>query len=130
MTINHTLSPISKEDRILYQAKRRETREKLLEDSKSLIQDFEDIDHWRALASKHNIRLPSYYYPATDVKVVRKYLKKLGIEKEKMKEYLDVCGVGSLQDLCTLNPNYPCYAEIGFALEWIEEKENERTPSI
>ena len=121
MTLNHILTPLTQEQREENQKKREDTRKRLLEESKNLIQDFTDLPHWRVLASKHNIKLPAHFYPSTDVRVMRKYLKKLGIEKEKMKEYLYSCGVASLQELCNLNPTYPCYAEIGFALEWIEE---------
>ena len=121
MTVNYNLTPLTQEQREENKKKIEEKRKLLIQQSSILIQDFEDLPYWKSLASKYGIRLPAYYYPSTDIRVMRKYLKKLGINKDTLKEYLEYCGVNNLQELCSMNPTFPAYAEIGFAMEYLED---------
>lgn len=89
------------------------------EAAKSLKQDFSDIQHWKELASKHGVRLPSYVHPNTETKYLRRLFNKTEMD---IKEYLDACGVSTLKKLVALNPNYPAFAECGIALEYIDEQ--------
>lgn len=89
------------------------------EASKSLIQDFADMNTWKELASKHGVRLPSYVHPNTETKYLRRLFKKAEMD---IKDYLDACGVSGLKKLAALNPDYPAYAEYGLALEYIDEQ--------
>ena len=99
-------------------AKALEAVRKKKEDNAHLEQDFEDLPHWKKLASKYDFRLPAYYQPNTETKYVKRLFTKVGID---LKEYLEDCGVKTLKSLVAMNPTFPAYAEIGFALEWIDE---------
>ena len=83
-----------------------------------LIQDFSDENHWKSLASKYGVRLPRYYIANSETKYLKRLFKKVEID---IQEYLDACGVSTLKQLVKLNPDYPAYAEIGLALEYVDE---------
>lgn len=87
-------------------------------DNAHLKNDFSDLPHWKELASKYGVRLPSYYQPSTETKYLRRLFKKVEMD---IQEYLEACGVSTLKQLVKLNPNYPAYAELGLALEYIDE---------
>ena len=90
------------------------------EAAKKLDHDWgEDLKHWKSLASKYGVRLPSYVHPNTETKYLRRLFNKTGMD---IKEYLEDCGVPTLKKLVALNPNYPAYVEVGVALEYIDEK--------
>ena len=38
-----------------------------------------------------------------------------------IKDYLEACGVSTLKQLIRLNPDYPAAAEVGLALEYVDE---------
>lgn len=88
------------------------------EAAKSLKQDWEDIQHWKELASKHGVRLPMYTAPWTETKHLKRVMSKLNINP---KEYLEDCGVSTIKKLVALNPNTPALFEVGLLLEWYEE---------
>lgn len=88
------------------------------EEASLLDQDWEDMPHWRELASKYNVRLPTYYQPSTETKYLKRLLKQLGVDQS---EYLEACGVASVKELVSLNPTYPAYVECGLLLEYYEE---------
>ena len=87
-------------------------------DNAHLKNDFSDLPHWKELASKYGVRLPSYYQPASETKYLRRLFKKVDMD---IKDYLEACGVSTLKQLVKLNPDYPAYAEMGLALEYIDE---------
>ena len=87
-------------------------------DNAHLKSDFSDLPHWKELASKYGVRLPSYYIPSKETKYLRRLFKKVEMD---IQEYLEYCGVSTLKQLVKLNPNYPAYAELGLALEYIDE---------
>jgi hypothetical protein len=89
------------------------------EASKSLKQDFADMNTWKELASKHGVRLPSYVHPNTESKYLKRLFKKVQMN---IKDYLEACGVNTMKQLAALNPDYPAYAEYGLALEYIDEQ--------
>lgn len=84
-----------------------------------LKQDFSDLPHWKELASKYGVRLPSYYQPSTETKYLRRLFKKLNLD---INEYIEACGVKGIKSLVNMNTNYPAWAEIGLALEYIDER--------
>lgn len=87
-------------------------------DNAHLKNDFSDLPHWKELASKYGVRLPSYFQPASETKYLRRLFKKVDMD---IKDYLEACGVSTLKQLVRLNPDYPAAAEVGLALEYIDE---------
>jgi len=81
--------------------------------------DYIDSPHWRELASKYGTRLPSYIYPNTSSKYLKRVMNHLGVNA---KEYLEVCGVTTFKQLAELNPEYTALAEVGLLLEWYDDK--------
>lgn len=113
------LSNLTPEERSKINEKSRLTREAKRLAGESLIQDFEDENHWRNLASDLDIRLPSRYIPNSEVKHLKRVMKKLNINP---KEYLEDCGCTTLKGLVSLNPTWPAWAEVSLMLEWYDEK--------
>ena len=81
--------------------------------------DYLDSTLWRELASKYGTRLPSYIYPNTSSKYLKRVLNHLGVNA---KEYLEVCGVTTFKQLVELNPEYTAMAECGYFLEYFDER--------
>ena len=82
--------------------------------------DYADSPLWRELASKYNIRLPSYVHPNTASKYLKRMLNHLGVDS---KEYLEACGVKNFKQLAEMNPEYTAMAEVGHLLEWYDDKQ-------
>ena len=82
--------------------------------------DYDDLPHWKELASKYSTRLPSYVHPNTASKYLKRVLTHLGVDS---KEYLESCGVKSFKQLAEMNPEYNAQAEVGLLLEWHDSKE-------
>lgn len=82
--------------------------------------DYADSPLWRELASKYNTRLPSYVYPNTSSKYLKRVMNHLGVDS---KEYLEACGVKNFKQLAAMNPEYTAMAEVGHLLEWYDEKQ-------
>lgn len=74
-----------------------------------------DLNEWRRLASKYGVRLPSSYIPNSEVKYLKRAIKKVGAD---YKHYIEDCGYSNFKDFHKDNPDYPIYAEVGFFLEW------------
>lgn len=121
MTKQHLVN-MTEEQRTSLLEKARVARKERSEWAKeNLKMDWMDDAHWRSLASKYNTRLPTKTIPNTETKYLKRLFKTCGID---YKEYLDVCGVKTLKQLASLNPDMPAFAEVGFALEWIDSREN------
>lgn len=90
------------------------------EASKSLKQDFADMNTWKELASKYGVRLPSYTAAWTETKYLKRTMKKLGVE---LKDYLEACGVTTIKKLVEMNPDTPAYMEVGMFLEYYDEQQ-------
>ncbi len=97
-------------------------REKKVEDWKSkaylLQREFKDKPYWRKLASKHGVKMPANYVPGTELKLVRRAMKRSGVTPEQVKEAFG----GDVKHLQAMNPTWPCFALIGLILELAEEK--------
>lgn len=78
----------------------------------TLKQDFADEKYWRRLASKHGVRLPARSLPCTSTRYVRRFQKRLGLDKELVQEAL-----GSLTSFCRSNRTWPAFAVCGLLLE-------------
>lgn len=89
----------------------------------NLKQDFEDIQVWKDLASKHAVRLPIYYAAGTEIKFVKRMSKKLGVNID---EFLESTGFTTLKQMALSNPTWPSYALCGILLEYAEEVNGEK----
>lgn len=95
------------------------SKEAKREANKHIRTDYADMQHWEALASKHGVRLPIRYYPATDIKYVVRMAKKLGID---VKEYISTTGCRSLKEYAELNEGWSAAAMVGIFLEYADEE--------
>lgn len=95
----------------------------------NLKQDFEDLQTWKDLASKHSVRLPIYYAAGTEIKFIKRMAKKLGVNID---EFLGSTGFTTLKQMALSNITWPSYALCGILLEYAEEVNVEkiRTESI
>lgn len=84
----------------------------------SLRQDYADKIYHKDLASMYGLRLPVSYLPNTDVKYLKRAIKKLGVDP---KEYLSACGAMTFQGLAAMNENMTAACEIGLFLEYVKE---------
>lgn len=89
----------------------------------NLKQDFEDIQVWKDLASKHSVRLPIYYAAGTEIKFVKRMSKKLEVNID---EFLESTGFTTLKQMALSNPTWPSYALCGILLEYAEEVNGEK----
>lgn len=120
--LDNYLSKITAEDMQQMRIKAKETKDaKKLWAEQNLIQCFGDDEvEWRTLASKAGIRMPAKYVPSSDVKYMKRTLKKLNIDP---KEWLEVEGYTTLKGFSNDNPMWPMYGWIGLLLEYWEEKQ-------
>lgn len=96
----------------------REERKALFQSQAHLLKnDFMDKPHWRRLCSKYGVRMPADYVPGTELRLVRKAMRKAGVSPEKVRE-----AFGDLKALQRDNPDWPAYALIGLVLELVEEQ--------
>jgi len=61
--------------------------------------------------------MPRWYEPATELKHIRKAMRKVGVE---YKVYNDSLGF-QYKEIGELNPDMPAYASVGLFLEWADE---------
>lgn len=93
-------------------------QEKIAWAKENLKLDWEDLPHWKSLASKYKFRLPSYYQPGTETKYLKRLMKHCNID---MNAYLESCGVRTVKELVWLNPTHPAVAFCGYGLEYVDE---------
>lgn len=79
--------------------------------------DFMDKPYWRRLCSKHGVRMPADYVPGTELRLVRKAMRKAGVTPDQVREAFG----GDVKALQRDNPTWPAYALIGLILEIAEE---------
>ncbi|MNQ26053.1 hypothetical protein D3C85_392790 [compost metagenome] len=79
---------------------------------------YDDEPRWRELSSKYNIRLPIYYIANSELKHLKRAMKKAGMCPIA---YTEICGVKSLKQLVSLNPTWTALAEVGMMLETWDE---------
>lgn len=84
----------------------------------SLRQEYADKIYHKDLASMYGLRLPVSYLPNTDVKYLKRAIKKLGVDP---KEYLSACGAMTFQGLAAMNENMTAHEEVGLLLEYYHE---------
>lgn len=115
-TKNHLV--MTKEQRDEYRAKAAETVRLKQEWAKAnLRDDYADKPHWSSLASKYKITMPRWYEPATELKHIRKAMRKVGVEYKTYNESLGF----QYKEVGELNPDMPAYASVGLFLEWVDE---------
>lgn len=85
--------------------------------TENLKQDFEDLQVWKDLASKHSVRLPVYYAASSEIKYYRRITKKLGVD---LGAFVEDTGFGSIKQFAAANKTWPAYALCGLILEWFE----------
>ncbi len=86
----------------------------------NLRNDFADANHWRRLASKYGLRLPSWYVRNT--RSIRRALRLLGFDGSWVR---DNTGAVSLKEWMELNWSWPSYAFIGLILESAHERDGQ-----
>lgn len=92
----------------------REERKALFQSQAHLLkQDFADKNHWKRLASQYGVRMPADYVPGTELRLVRKAMKKAGVTPDQVR---DTFG-GDVKKLQRENPSWPAFALIGLILE-------------
>jgi len=96
----------------------RAEKQKWAEDN--LKTDWLEDNYWCDLAKKHGIRLPQKHIPNTEMKYLKRVLKKCNVD---YKEYLEACGCKSFTQLAAFNPTATIRAEVGWALEFIEDQD-------
>ena len=83
--------------------------------------EYADLPHWRDLASKYGLRLPSYVQPNTAHKFLKRAINTLGVDA---KDYLTDCGVNTFKQLSDMNLGTTAQFEVGLFLEWYDEKQS------
>lgn len=69
--------------------------------SHNLRQDFLDINHWKDLASKYKVRMPTSIEPTTTSRM-RTYIKRCGLT---VKQYQEISGDFPMDVFIKLNPD-------------------------
>lgn len=77
---------------------------------------FADEHHWRELASKHGLILPRWYHPGTDLRHLRRAMRKLGVSPQDMRDYT---GFSSVAAFANANHTWPAFALVGLLLEHV-----------
>lgn len=78
--------------------------------------EYDDEEHWKELSKLYNFRLPIYNIPNTSTKYLKRFFSHMKLD---IKDYLDYCGIGSVKELVSLNPEYTARAEVGIAMEYV-----------
>lgn len=99
----------------------RKVKQEKAEAGKLLFHDFSDLPHWKRLAQKYEVRLPLSYIPNSEVRHMKKIIKKVGAD---YKAYLDSCGYSNFKQFHLNNPTWPLYSEVGLMLEWWAENQS------
>lgn len=102
------IQSLTEEQRKANLERARIARQEKAEAGKLLFHDFCDLPYWQKLAKKYGVRLPNSYIPNSDVKHLKKVIKKLGVD---YKEYLEACGY-SVEYYCEDRPCGNCYFKI------------------
>lgn len=117
-----TIEDFTPEYRALIQKAAKEKRDAHIAfANKYLKLDFADAAHWRALASKHGVRLPAWYMPGSELKHIRRALRRLDLGSEGMR---DATGFASAAEFAAANPTWPAFALVGLLLEHKESLPN------
>lgn len=113
------LQNITPEQRLEMAEKRRLTQEaKAAYAQANLKIDYADDGHWQDLAKEYGVRLPNRTSPGSELKYVKRILKKFDIDA---REYCETCGVTTLKQLSELNPEHTARAMVGQMLEYVQE---------
>lgn len=117
------LENVTVEQRQEWLAKAHEARKVKKQAGAHLIQDHGDDETvWRSLASSVGFRMPALHIPASELKYVRKLLKKIDRDMDWCKT---VFGYSNMARFYKDNPAWSIVALCGLILEdWNEEIEN------
>lgn len=117
------LENASVEQRQEWLAKAQEARKLKREAGAHLIQDHGDDEKvWRTLASGVDFRMPASHIPASELKYVRRLLKKIDRDMDWCK---DVFGYSNMAQFYKDNPKWNAVSLCGLILEdWNDEIEN------
>lgn len=114
------ISDLTDEQRVVFLEQARKAQEErralFISQAHLLKQDFLDKPHWRRLASKHGVRMPADYVPGTELRLVRKAMRKAGVTPDAVREAFG----GDVKKLQRENPTWPAFALIGLILELAE----------
>lgn len=95
------------------------SRKAKIEAGKALISNFADEQVWKELFKARGFKMPAKYIKC-DIKLMRRYLRKIGVSE---KLYLQLTAFKSLQDFIDLNPRWPLYGFVGVVCEFDEMKD-------
>ena len=98
-------------------AARKEKSDYFKSQQHKLVSSFKDEPHWRRLASHYGIRMPAEFLPCSELKYVRRAVRKLDLD---YREIFDE-GVALFP---RLNPDWPAFAHIGLVLEAAAERDS------
>lgn len=102
-------------------AKVRQAKQRLIEQGRSLKQDWLDADHWRSLAAQRQYRLPHWYIPLSAGGIER-VLRDLGLNS---KFFRAVFGKHeTYKRFVSRNPRMPLWAFAGIHLELSRAEQN------
>ncbi|MGI0077866.1 MAG: hypothetical protein ACREAU_10765 [Nitrosopumilaceae archaeon] len=116
--MNH-LSDITDEQRKQNLELAKQAREAKKEAAHHLKTEYSDMNYWKTLASKYNVRLPVYYQPFAETKYLKRAAKMLGVD---IQEYVESCGCKTLKEYASLNITWTAQASVGLFLEWWDDK--------
>lgn len=80
---------------------------------------FVDHAHWTTLASKYNCKLPGWWYPASDVKYLRRIANKADFD---LNLFVQSTGCSNIREYADLNANWSVLGLCGTLLEYIDEE--------
>jgi hypothetical protein len=112
------LKALTPEERIVAVEKAKQARIQKKLDCAHIRTGYADIQHWRDLSSKFGIRLPTAYFPASELKHVKRAAKKTGVD---IKDYVESTGCKTLKEFAELNKNWSAQAMVGLFLEYCDE---------
>lgn len=116
------LTNLTQEERLALREKAVASRASKKKAGECLKQDWVDLPVWKQLASEAGIRLPQSHIPSSEIKHLKKALKKLNVDP---KEWCDVQGYKTLKGFSKDNPEANAVLEVGLLLEYCSEsKEN------
>lgn len=76
---------------------------------------YSDENFWRNEASKYGLKLPGWWYPASETKYVRRACKKLGVNID---DFIASTGCKNLQELAKINNKWSVLGLVGLVIEW------------
>lgn len=114
--MNTNFLPITQEQRDQAKQKRLDDQQYARDNFKI---EYADQAYWTTLASKHNSKLPGWWYPSSDVKYLRRTAKKANFD---LNEFVASTGCSNIKEYAEINSHWSVLGLVGTLLEYIDEK--------